>query len=167
MIRNWYNQIPHPYPTESSLSVRRYLGSFATQWAHSEDSDQTGRMPSFAVRTWFCWLSRAAAQVLFFVWFLFSGPSTHFRSFRARSVTLTTQFLGKPPMQFTSLSPVTDNCSSWISERGRMAVEFFFTTKSSRKYVPDVGIELGAACMPSGHASDRATAPGCGPIVFF
>ena len=26
--------------------------------------------------------------------------------------------------------------------------------------MPDVGIELGAACMPSEHASDRATAPG-------
>ena len=35
------------------------------------------------------------------VWFLFYGPSTHFRSFRARSVTLTALFLGKPPRQFT------------------------------------------------------------------
>ena len=26
--------------------------------------------------------------------------------------------------------------------------------------MPDVGLELGTACMPSGHASDRATAPG-------
>ena len=33
-------------------------------------------------------------------------------------------------------------------------------TKTPRKNVPDVGIELGAACMPSEHASDRATAPG-------
>ena len=33
-------------------------------------------------------------------------------------------------------------------------------TKSPRKNVPDVGIELGAACMPSEFASDRATAPG-------
>ena len=33
-------------------------------------------------------------------------------------------------------------------------------TKSPRKNVPNVGIELGAACMPSGHASDRAIAPG-------
>ena len=31
--------------------------------------------------------------------------------------------------------------------------------KSPRKNVPDVGIELGAACKPSGHASDRATRP--------
>ena len=36
-----------------------------------------------------------------FLWFDF-GPSTHFRSFRARSVTLTTLILGKPPRQFTS-----------------------------------------------------------------
>ena len=35
-----------------------------------------------------------------------------------------------------------------------------FMTKSPRKNVPDVGIELGATCMPSEHASDRATAPG-------
>ena len=33
-------------------------------------------------------------------------------------------------------------------------------TKSPRKNVPNVGIEFGAACMPSEHASDRATAPG-------
>ena len=30
-----------------------------------------------------------------FVWFAFYGPSTHFRSFRARSVNLETLFLGK------------------------------------------------------------------------
>ena len=32
-------------------------------------------------------------------------------------------------------------------------------TKSPRKNVPDVGIELGAPCMPSELASNRATAP--------
>ena len=40
-------------------------------------------------------------------------------------------------------------------ENGRRNVSM---TKSPRKNVPDVGIELGAACMPSEHASDRATA---------
>ena len=34
-------------------------------------------------------------------------------------------------------------------------------TKSPRKNVPNLGIELGATCMPSELASDRATAPGC------
>ena len=40
---------------QSSLSARRKLGSLANHWAHSEDSDQTGRMPRliwiFAGRT--------------------------------------------------------------------------------------------------------------------
>ena len=34
-----------PVWSESSLSAWRKLGSLATQWAHSEDSDQTGQMP--------------------------------------------------------------------------------------------------------------------------
>ena len=34
-----------PFWSESSVSARRYLGSLATHWAHSDDSDQTGRMP--------------------------------------------------------------------------------------------------------------------------
>ena len=35
----------HPVWSESSLSAWRKLGSLAIHWAHSEDSDQTGRMP--------------------------------------------------------------------------------------------------------------------------
>ena len=35
----------HPVWSESSLSAWRKLGSLATHWAHSEDSDQTGWMP--------------------------------------------------------------------------------------------------------------------------
>ena len=35
-----------PVWSESSLSAWRKLGSLATYWAHSEDSDQTGRMPT-------------------------------------------------------------------------------------------------------------------------
>ena len=44
-----------PVWSESSLSAWRKLGSLATHWAHSEYSDQTGRMPRliwvFALRT--------------------------------------------------------------------------------------------------------------------
>ena len=44
-----------PVWSESSLSAWRDLGSLATHWAHSKDSDQTGRMPRliwvFAGRT--------------------------------------------------------------------------------------------------------------------
>ena len=45
----------YPVLSESSLSAWRKLGPFATHWSHSEDSDQTGRMPRliwvFAGRT--------------------------------------------------------------------------------------------------------------------
>ena len=44
-----------PVWSESSLSAWRNLGSLATHWAHSKDSDKTGRMPRviwvFAGRT--------------------------------------------------------------------------------------------------------------------
>ena len=44
-----------PVWSEPSLSAWRKFGSFASHWAHSEDSDQTGRMPRliwvFAGRT--------------------------------------------------------------------------------------------------------------------
>ena len=33
------------YPTPSMFQRYQLLGSLATHWAHSEDSDQTGRMP--------------------------------------------------------------------------------------------------------------------------
>ena len=53
---------------------------------------------------------------------------------------------------------VTENCflNQQKRENDRRNI---FMTKSPRMNVPDVGIKLGAACMPSGHASDRATAP--------
>ena len=41
-------------------------------------------------------------RVAFVVVLVFYGPSTHFRSFRARSINLSTLFLGKPPRPFTS-----------------------------------------------------------------
>ena len=100
------------------------------------------------------------------VWFLFYGPSTHFRSFWARSVNLATLFLGKPH-RLGSLPILSAHsfASNWQllflnqrkRENGRRNA---FMTKSPRKTVPDVGIELGAACMPSELASDRAAAPG-------
>ena len=66
-----------------------------------------------------------------------------------RSVILTTLFLGKPHWGSLPvirgvhiLLPFTDNCSSWISRRGRVAVEFrnIFMTKSSQQNVPDGGL---------------------------
>ena len=55
-----------PAWSASSLSAWRKLGSLATHWVHSEDSDQTGRMPRliwvFAERT-FCWFCHVAAHL--------------------------------------------------------------------------------------------------------
>ena len=55
-----------PVWSESSLSAWRNIGSLATHWAHSKDSDQTGRMPRlilvFAGRTVICWFCGAAAH---------------------------------------------------------------------------------------------------------
>ena len=51
---------------QSSLSAWRKLGSLATHWAHSEDSDQTGRMHRLI---WvFAW--RTCHYVGFVVWWL-------------------------------------------------------------------------------------------------
>ena len=59
--------------SQSSLSAWRKLGSLATHWAHSENSDQTGQMPRLI---WvFAWhtvillvLSRGSSNVLMQQW---------------------------------------------------------------------------------------------------
>ena len=53
-----------PVWSESLLSAWRKLGSLATHWAHSEDSDQTGQMPRL-------------------IW-VFSGRTCHFVGFVMR-----------------------------------------------------------------------------------
>ena len=67
-------------------------------------------------------LACASAQSCW-LYLVFYGHSTHFRSFRARSVNLAILFLGKYQYLVSILSPVTDNCPSWISGRERMVVE--------------------------------------------
>ena len=48
----------HPIWSESSLSAWRKLGSLATHWVHSEDSDQTGQMPRLI------WVFRGCTVIL-------------------------------------------------------------------------------------------------------
>ena len=55
-----------PAKTQISLSIWRKLGSLATHWAYSDDSDQTRRMPRL---TW-----------------VFAGRSCHFVSFVMRQL---------------------------------------------------------------------------------
>ena len=52
----------HPVWSESSLSAWRKLGSLATHWAHSEDSDQTGRSLRWAHMPLY-WFSHEAAHI--------------------------------------------------------------------------------------------------------
>ena len=58
-----------PVWSASSLSAWKKIGSLAILWAHSEDSDQIGRMPRliwvFAGHTSFCWFCHAQAHILF------------------------------------------------------------------------------------------------------
>ena len=62
---------------QSSLSAWRKLGSLATHWAHSEDSDLTGRMPrlmsSLGARS-FCWFCREAVYLWMRIWFFSALP---------------------------------------------------------------------------------------------
>ena len=55
---------------QSSLSAWWKPGPLATHWVHSEDSDQTGKMPRltwvFAGRTSVCWFCHEAAQIMMF-----------------------------------------------------------------------------------------------------
>ena len=71
-----------PIWSESLLSAWRNIGSLATHWAHSEDSDQTGRMPKliwvFAGRTYHFvgfFMRRHIWASFFFVEITVSDPS--------------------------------------------------------------------------------------------
>ena len=84
-----------PVWSESSLSTWRKLGSLATHWVHSEDSDQTRQMPRliwvFAGRTLILLVlsCRGSFQFVSFIMFLllfllgFYGPSQLFNFFWA------------------------------------------------------------------------------------
>ena len=62
-----------PVWSESSLSAWRKVGSLATHWAHSEESDQTGRMPRLI---WVC--AGCTDHFVGFVmsWFKWACPPT-------------------------------------------------------------------------------------------
>ena len=65
-----------PVWSESSLSAWRKLGSSATHWAHSEDSDQTGRMPRLIC-------SDQTGRTPRLIW-VFAGRTCHFVGFLMR-----------------------------------------------------------------------------------
>ena len=107
-----------------------------------------------------CILFFCGFYLLFFLFDFYSTALQHVRSFRAQSVYLATLFPGKPPRQFKH-----SFASNWqmlfLNQREReIGCRNVFMTKSPWTNVPDIGIELGAACMPSEHASNQTTAPG-------
>ena len=97
---------------------------------------------------------------------VFYGLSTLLRSFRARSVNLSTLFPGKPPRQFTSIVSAHSFASNWqlpfLNQRkGDNGRRIFFSWPiSSQECVPGVRVESATGSIPGGRASDRATTPG-------
>ena len=68
----------HPVWSVSSLSTWRNIGPLPTYWAHSEDSDQTGRMPMLICLCWahmsFCWFCLVEAHLRLGLWQNWSVP---------------------------------------------------------------------------------------------
>ena len=78
--------------------------------------------------------------VRFLAWVLFYSPSTHFRSFRARSVTLTTLFLGNlPVLSAHSVFSAHSFASNWqllfLNQQRENGRRNCFMTKSPWKSV--------------------------------
>ena len=71
MWLKWHFKRIRPVWSEFSLSAWRKLGSFVTHWAHSEDSDQTGRMPRLI------WVF--AGRICHFVGFVMMWLKWHFK----------------------------------------------------------------------------------------
>ena len=69
--------------------------------------------------------------VCMYVVLVFYGPSTLFRSFWARSVNLSTLFLGKPPRQLTSTVPVNDTAC----EELKIYPAIFFTLPKNKNKI--------------------------------
>ena len=91
------------------LSFRRFTSKLSWSWSWCVDIQTTkknscGKLDNAYFSFVFNWHSSSKDLKIFgfLGWFLFYGPSTHFRSFWVRSINLATLFLGKPPRQCTS-----------------------------------------------------------------
>ena len=98
-----------PVWSESLLSAWRKLGSLATHWAHSEDSDQTGRMPRL-------------------IW-VFAGRTCHFVGFVMRWLYLFLQFIHKALTHCYHLNQPNSSVSFLISflDQNIFIIIFFCT----------------------------------------
>ena len=91
-----------PVWSESSLSAWRNTGSLATHWAHSEDSDQTGRMPRL-------------------IW-VFAGRTNHFVGFVMRRLIY----------YFASRFCCNDINRNRLKEPGKICLKYLFLITSQK-----------------------------------
>ena len=82
---NW--KVILPVWSESALSTWRKLGSLATHWAHSEDSDQTGRMPRLN------WIFAGSTVILLVL--SWGGSVITMQQIKSRAINLTIWCLEK------------------------------------------------------------------------
>ena len=116
---------------------------------------ETSFSPLWSMKFFQC--SRAHNTNFGLVWFLFYGASTHFRSFRAWSVNLPhcswASLLGSLPV-LSAHSFASNWQLLFLNQRKRENERRnLFMTKSPRKNVPDMGIELGAHAKRTGFRS--------------
>ena len=96
---------------------------------------------------------------------VFYGASTLLRSFRARSVNLSTLFPGKPPRQFNSIVSVHSLASNgqlpFLNQRkGDHGRRNFFMTNLLPRMCAERRVESATGRIPGERASGRATTPG-------
>ena len=100
---------------QSSLSAWRKLGSLATHWAHSEDSDQTGRMPRliwvFAGRTAILFVLSCRGSIMFNPTLLFH-KTTAVCSFRT-SIDIPPYMVDKTSINHCSNGCFSSSSSQW------------------------------------------------------
>ena len=110
----------HPVWSESSLSAWRKLGSLATNWVHSEDCDQTGRIPMLI-----CVFAGLTVILLVLSW---ADSSTDITSLQCYGVL--TDFLGQMecciPLDSESNVLSTGDLIVWLSSPYKLILDVVF-----------------------------------------
>ena len=109
-----------PVWSESSLSAWRKLGSLATHWVHSEDSDQIGRMPRliwvFAGRTLILLVCHVVLHFSYYsnkVSFLTFSPLSSFNVSTLLARTSIGSLNLLLPIMSSRNSSIPSSCSVW------------------------------------------------------
>ena len=111
----------HPVWSESSLSAWRNLGTLATHWVHSEDSDQTGRIPRLI------WVFTGRILIL-----LVLSCRSSFTLLLFLFIKLTSQFVPTEPCTLMFLNFRTESLSS--DDPGRTCLIRIYTVILSASF---------------------------------